>query len=485
MKHDFLKTILIIIDHGLSLANFMYTDLANQILEKNIRLVFLVQDELLPRLRKDFSGVKNLEFQSMLEKEAEEYKRNHHGRTQEIFEFIRGSVMSPRVPLTYVDTHRQRKLSEAGPRYRLLLKVFEPWIYILRFSSIARKIFMWLQCKLFTPKIYSKILDKYQPDLVLSSTAGWRNDRYLLREAKLRKIKTGMFVIGWDNPSCNGLPGAPVEYANVWSAIHEWELNSGLDWPKEQIHIGGMPLYDNYLSRKWQSSRDEYFNFHGLDPKKKLIVFVATALSITPNYHIIEGLVKMIREGTFKEPVQLLIRLHPNHFKPVKRYNEEREAIFNLTKDVPDVHVVSPKALAGNLPRYSGEDFEEKASMLAHCDLMISIYSTMVLEAALHDKPIISACINTPEGWPDAYWIPLDEVPGWPTAARVVACHASKTALTFDQLHDQIDAYLNDPGLNREGRKKFARQELTFLKNGEATKNTARYIMSLVGVEKE
>lgn len=480
-----MKTILIIIDHGLSLAYFLYTDLAKKILEKNVHLIFLVQDDLLPKLREDFAGVKNLEFESMREKEAEEYKHNYRGRMQEVFEFVRGSVMSPRIPLTYVDTHRKRKLYEAGPRYRLLLKAFEPWIYILRFSSIARKIFMWFQCKLFTPKIYEDILDKYKPDLVLSGTAGWRNDRYLLREAKIHKIKTGMFVIGWDNPSCNGLPGAPVQYANVWSSIHKWELNSGLDWPQDRIHIGGIPLYDNYLSGKWQIGREEYFRFHELDPHKKLIVFVATALSITPNFHIIEGLVKMIREKAFNEPVQLLIRLHPNHFKPVKRYIKEREAIFKLTKRVPDVHVVSPKALAGDLPRYSGEDFEEKASMLAYCDLMISIYSTMVLEASLHDKPIISACINIPEGWPDAYWIPLDEVPGWPTATRVVACHASQTALTFKQLHEQINAYLQNPALDREGRKKFARQELTFLKDGEATAKTAKYILSLIGVEKE
>lgn len=480
-----MKTILLFIDHGLALAYFLYTDLAKALVKKDIRLVFLVQDELLPKLKKDYDNEPNIIFESMREDKAEEYKRKYHGSSQEFFEFVRGSVASPRIPLTYVDTHRQRKLREATPRYRFLLRLFEPWIYLLRYSALARKVFLKIQCKLFTPRIYEDILDKYQPDLILSGTAGWRNDRYLLREAFLRKIKTGMFTIGWDNPSCNGLVGAPVDYANVWSDIHVWELNSGLDWPKDHIHVGGMPVYDNYLSKKWLIKKDEYFKFHKLDPNKKLIVFVATALSISPNYHIIEGLVKMIKEQAFSQPAQLLIRLHPNHFKPVKRYNEERDAIFKLVADVPDVFVVSPKALAGDLPRYSGEDFEEKASMLAHCDVIISIYSTMIIEAAIHDKPVISACINSPKGWDNAYWIPLKDVPGWPTAARVVKCNASQTAFTFEELHDQVENYLNDPSLDREGRSRFVNQEITFLQSGEATQRSKEYLLSLVGIKDE
>jgi hypothetical protein len=475
-----MKTVLIVIEHGLSLAYFLYTDLYRQMLEGGNRLVFLVQDELLPVLRKDFSDVPNLVFESLREGEAERYHHEHAFRIQEILEYIRGSSMDHRIPLTYVDTNRKRKISEATGRWRYALYAAQPAIFILRYSRLARSGFLWLQKKLFTPNIYGDLLDQYKPDLIISDAAGWRLDRYLLREVNRRGIKTATAIVGWDNPSSNGLVGASVEHVNVWSGIHAWEMNVGLDWPMDRIHIGGMPLYDNYLSGKWAMTREKYFKEHGLDPKKKLVAFVATAMNITPNLHLIELLAQIISGDILAKPSQLLVRLHPNHFRPIPHYEEERQAIYEVAKAQPGVHVVAPQALAGDLPRYSGEDFQEKGSMLAHADVVVTIYSTMVVEAAIHDKPVVSACINSPTGWKDHYWIPLTEVPTWPTAARVDEMGASRVAFTPEQLVEALNLYLQNPQADEENRRRFLEQELTFLKAGEATQATARFFLSLL-----
>ncbi len=36
--------------------------------------------------------------------------------------------------------------------------------------------------------------------------------------------------------------------------------------------------------------------------------------------------------------------------------------------------------MPGDLERYAGEDYPEKASMMAHCDVLVTLYSTMVVE---------------------------------------------------------------------------------------------------------
>jgi len=477
-----LKTILIYVDHGLMIGYYLYTGLAERLTSKGIRLVFLVQDELIEQMRTQAAGNELLVFESSREKQTIHYQNHYRPTMQELMETIRGGSMSPRIPLTYVDTHRQRKEYEAKGRWKTLLKSTRPAIYVLRYSKIARKLFKWSQAALFTPRIFEDILDQYQPDLVISSTAGWRLDRYLLREARKRGIKTAMTVIGWDNPSAFGLPGADVDYANVWSKIHVRELSEGLDWPKDKIHIGGMPLYDGYIHKSWMIPREEYFAEHKLDPNKKLIAYAATALSISPNLHIVEELTRIISEQKLSVPAQLLLRLHPNHFKSQGHYQEECERIYEVTANCPDIHVVAPKSLSGGLPRYSGEDFPEKASMLAHCDVLVSIYSTMVVEASLHDKPFISVCIDSPTGWPNNFWIPLHDVPSWPTAARVNKAGAGMNAFTSEQLVDELNTYLLHPELQRENRHKFIEDELTFLK-GEATSETTKYLLSLVGLE--
>ncbi len=475
-----MKTIFVVLDHGLALAYFLQTDLTRMLLEReDVRIVFLVQDAVLPLIQKEFSHP-NVTFESMRDGQAGQYAATHLAGVQELFDYVRRTSASPKVPLTYVDTHRQRKEYEALGRRKRVLLALRPVIRTLRRSRAARRLFRHSLDLFFTPHIYADLFDRYRPDLIVCNTAGWRLDQYLLREADRRGIRTATVIVGWDNPSSQGLPGAFVDYVNVWSEVHRWEMVEGVDWPADKVNVGGMPLYDGYISGKWVTPREEYFKLHGLDPDKRLVAFAATALSISPNLHIVKALAELVSSPAMETPAQLLIRLHPNHFKPMPHYRQECEEIVKLAAQYPDVHVVEPKEVAGGLERYSGEDFPEKASMLTHCDVLATVYSTMVVEAALHDKPFISVCIDSPDGWPGKFWIPLSQVPSWPTAARVNKMKAGRTVFSVPELAEALNAYLKDPGLDACERRQFAQSELTYL-DGGATRHTADYLLSLVG----
>ena len=116
--------------------------------------------------------------------------------------------------------------------------------------------------------------------------------------------------------------------------------------------------------------------------------------------------------------------------------------------------------------------------MLAYCDVLVTIYSTMVVEAALHGKPSVSACIDAPVGWKDKFSLPLREIADWPTATRVNQAKAGKLAMTADELRQAINIYLSNPDLDMAERRKFLEDEMTFL-NGEATRVTAECLWSL------
>jgi hypothetical protein len=484
MKTDpskpYTSTVFIAIDHGIGMAYFLNTDLLRILLDHSVRIVLLVQDEMIEILKKQFNNERNIVVESLRLKDAKQYFTRYHGSLQANLDYIRRSSLGHKVLLTYVDTHRQRKEYEAeSVRRKFGLILMRPLIWILRYSKIARHLFRKMLENLFTPELYSDLFEKYHPDLVISDTAGWRLDQFLLRQAHRENIKTSTVVIGWDNPSSQGLPGAEVDDIMVWSEIHKTEAVDGMDWEPANVHVCGMPLYDGYISGKWLIGRGEYFKIHSLDRKRKLIAFAATALSISPNLHIIEMLAEVINSGELDEPSQLLIRLHPNHFKSQPHYKEERKAIFALAGSTPNVQVVEPKEVREGMERYSGEDYSEKASMLKYSDVLVTVYSTMVVEAALQDTPFISACINTDKGWEKNYWIPLSEVPGWPTARRVVSSNAGKTTLTRANLVQALNVYLTERSLNAEERKNFTIQELTFI-HGESTTRTADTILSLL-----
>jgi len=473
-----MKTIFILLDHGLAHAYFFETELAHLLARVGLRLVFLVPENMQALLQQKYPA-RNYIFESMREKDIAAYRKTHNEGMQELYEYVRRVGMSGKGPLSYVDTAKRRKEFEARGRRRWTLLLLRPFIGLMRLSKTVRMAFRRYFQARFSPNLYADLFDKYQPELVVSNMAGWRMDQYLLREANLRSIRTAVVIVGWDNPSSQGLPGAEIDHFIVWSEIQKQELVSSSNIEPGSIHIGGMPLFDSYISGKWVIPRREYFGMHRLDPDIKLVAFAATGLNFSPNSHMIRALAELVGNQQLGQPCQLLIRLHPNHFKNVPRYKREAEAIYELARRYPHIHIVEPREMPGDLERYAGEDYPEKASMLAHCDVLVTLYSTMVVEVALQDKPVVNACLPTEEGYGEDFWVPILEVPTFPTSRRVNLSGAGRLVTSKDELQKALSDYLQDPSLDAEARRQFLLQELTYL-NGEATAQTADFLIGLV-----
>jgi CDP-glycerol glycerophosphotransferase (TagB/SpsB family) len=330
------------------------------------------------------------------------------------------------------------------------------------------------------------LFEKYDPDLVIGSTPGWREDRYLLREAMARGVTTASIILGWDNPSSYSIPGVPVDRITCWSEIQKQELVLGSDWNPDKIHIGGIPIYDGYFGKRWLMPKDEYFKLHGLDPGRKLLSYAASFVSFSPNYQNVEALAELVESNELIEPCQLLVRLHPNHFWDNWLFEDERERIYSLAERCRHVHIVEPVPIGGELGHYSGEDMDEKSSMMAHADVFLTVYSTMVVEAAIHDSPVVSVCIDAPRGWGYVrklplrkYSLPLSKIGDWPTHDRFRKSGAGRVVYDKEQLRKAINDYLQDPGLDSEARRKFIGREVTYT-DGSAGKRTGEFLASLV-----
>ncbi len=63
----------------------------------------------------------------------------------------------------------------------------------------------------FNPNIYADLFEKYQPDLVIAGSPGFRLDRFLLREAAAHEVPSAASIISWDSSSSYGLPGAKID----------------------------------------------------------------------------------------------------------------------------------------------------------------------------------------------------------------------------------------------------------------------------------
>jgi hypothetical protein len=477
------KKVFISADHGMAIIYFLQSDVVPTLLEAGVEVVVLTDDETRDRIAQRFARP-GLAFEGLRLKEANKFATTFQPRLQWLLAYLRRVGGSWRINTEAMDSHLWEVWVENSWKFRLGIWIPAALaILVLRTFAFARKLLVRMQSRFLPrPGLYADLFASHRPDLVIASTAGWRLDRYLLREAKLHSLPTMAAIVGWDNPSSYSIPGASMDYATCWSQLQKDELVYGSDWDPARVHIGGIPSYDGYFRKEGLLSKEDYFNLHRLDPNRKLISYACSFVHFAPNYPNVEALAKLVSSNSLVEPSQLLVRLHPSHFqdKP-KIFAEERERIFALEKQYPNVHVVKPVALGGSLGYYGGEDMDEKSSMMAHSDVLVTVYSTMVVETAVHDTPIVAAVIDVPGGWnkPKKYSLSLKKIGNWPTHKRFRDAKAGRVASNEKELCEVVNLYLKDPSLEAPERRKFIEDEITFT-DATAGKRTAEYILKIL-----
>src|SRR5258706_10241017 len=467
----------------MAIIYFLQSDVVPTLLAAGVEVVVLTDDETKEKISQRFAQP-HLIFEGLRLKQGNNHARKVRRRGRWRLQTPRRVGGGSRINTEAMDSHIWEVWAENGWKFRL--GVWLPSalaILLLRNFSFARKFLIRMQNRFTpTPELYTDLFDKYQPDMVIASTPGWRMDRYLLRESAQRGIPNMTVIVGWDNSSSYNVSGADVHWATCWSELQKEELVKGSDWNPEHVHVGGIPSYDGYFRKQWLMPRNDYFKLHGLDPNRKLISYASSFVHFAPNYPNIEALAKLVSSDSLAEPSQLLIRLHPSHFqdKP-KNFADERAQVFELEKKYPHVHIVQPIALGGSLGYYGGEDMDEKSSMMAYSDVLVTVYSTMLVETAVHDTPMIAATIDIPGGWnkKGKFSLSLKEIGDWPTHKRFREAKAGRVAMNENELRDMLNMYLKDKTVDSIQRRKFIEDEITFT-DASSGNRTAKFILKVL-----
>lgn len=459
-------------DHGLAVFYFLQSDIIPTLMEAGVQVIVLTEDNSKEQIAHQF-GIPELCVEGLRLDQVQAYQRNVSPTTQWWLDFLRRAGAAGNTNLAVVDSYIEQVRFEARGKRRQLFPFMVGIARAMRRSLPARQALRRYQ-KRFTPSIYTDLFEKYRPSLVIAGSPGFRQDRFLLREAAKQKITSASAMISWDSSSSYGLPGAPVDWMTCWSEIQKHELMGGADWPAERVNVGGMPPYDNYLHRTWVIPRQEYFDLHKLDPSRKLLSYASSFVSWSPNFQNVQALVDLVSSDRLTEPCQLLVRLHPIHMSG--HYVAEAEHIRQLARLHPHIHVVEPTPM-GSMGHY-GEDVMERTSMMANSDIFLTVYSTMCVEASFQEKPIISVCIDAKEGYPGKFWVPMSQIGVWPTHSRFRTSGAGRVALDERDLREAINFYLQNPHADIDAQRRFLVQECTYV-DGSSGQRTAQFFLQL------
>ena len=103
----------------------------------------------------------------------------------------------------------------------------------------------------------------------------------------------------------------------------------------------------------------------------------------------------------------------------------------------------------------------------------------MVVEASIHERPIIAVTINSETGWPGQYSLKLTEIGKWPTHGRFRAANAGIVVDNAADLKEALNRYLENPEVDLDAQRAFIRQECSYT-DSSAGCRTAEFFLSIL-----
>jgi hypothetical protein len=319
---------------------------------------------------------------------------------------------------------------------------------------------------------YADLFARERPDLVVTPTTGlYFSEGPLLGRADRAGVPAIAVDLSWDHFTTKTAPLRRVAALAVWNSSMKRQAVAIHGYRPEQVTVAGVPQFDLYSDRGCLDSRQQFCRRIGADPDRKLLA-LTTIPPVLYRHHdrVIERLLDEIERGSFG-PAQLLVRVHPrDDLEPYRRF----ECRPNLIVEKP---FRTGRVAEGSVVDPTGEDRRHLANTLTHSDVIVNVASTIAIEAAICDTPVVNIGFDGPDPRP-----PLD------SAARyyrydhyrpLVEAGAVRVATHPDELVSLVRNYLDRPELDRSGRAR-AVQEQCYRADGKSAARVAAFILRQV-----
>jgi len=319
---------------------------------------------------------------------------------------------------------------------------------------------------------YQEPFDRHSPEVVFTDYPFHYCYRPLLKIAHKRRIPVVCFVTSWDNLSCKGELPLRMDKMIVWNKIMKGEAMDIYGYDSEDVFVSGAPQFDVYFRRDMMMPRDKFLEETGLDPKKRLITYCTGGQALT-TYETVEletvrMLLQWIREHSFGDEFQLLIRLHPG---------ASPERFLELRGKEVFIDVPGRSELWVDDWDPEGADMVRLANILRSSDVVVNIASTITIDACCVDRPVINVAFDADR--PRPYWDSVARFYDFTHYKNVVRTGGVKLARSERELRESISTYLKDPRLDREGRERIVREQCYYT-DGKSGLRVARHVLDFL-----
>ena len=453
------KTILMPIYHGMRARSIFYTDIYKELVDDpNVEIVVIA-----PSSKIDFY-IKEHQERNVIFESLDILSEAKFGRilNRVAFNLLPTSTVRGKQRLYYY-------------RYGNYLKFLVTRVanYTLGPLPLSRRVIRWLDRFVPLDEGVEALLKKYQPNMVIIPDVVFGPDRIFLRAAK----RLGFFVVAmarsWDNLTSKGFVQVLPNKLVVYTPQMMGEAIKYVGMPTHDILMSGPPQFDMYY-KKNSTTREEFLKSLGIDPARRVVLaapffdrFTGSAVAM------INFLTEAVEIGQLPKGTQILVRYRPGT-PPIKDGLLKKSSHLTVTEPCLKTFEVYNLQSPSEDFEWTKDNVELLSNSLKFSDVVINTVSTLSVDAAAFDKPVVNVRFDADPATPPEHSV-MVMLPDHDHYKAIEASGGVKLVYSMNEMLAAISAYLENPKLDFEGRERLRREQIVFM-DGLAGKRIADFI---------
>jgi len=296
----------------------------------------------------------------------------------------------------------------------------------------------------------------------------------IVAEAKNLGIPVIALIPSWDNISTKNRMVFKYDGYIVWSQRMREELREY--YPESRgapVYVVGAPQFDVFFQERFSLSRRAFCATQGLRDDLPIIVFALGSPNMFQEHHGALFLAHKLAEGALGE-AQLIVRPHPIH---------DRNQLANMFATLGPRVVLqqcSDPSLSLTARTQDEDQVTEWVNTFRHADVVVNLASTVTIDAAIFDRPVVNLDYDPEPGHPRRELV--DDVNHVWTHFKAVAESGGVYLVKSD--HEMVQAvkdYLANPALHQSERRQVAQYVCECL-DGRSGERLADSILDFLAV---
>jgi hypothetical protein len=269
----------------------------------------------------------------------------------------------------------------------------------------------------------------------------------MVAAAKQLGLPVIALITSWDNLSTKARMVFQYDAYLVWSEQMKEELRRFYPQSRTRpITVIGAPQYDVFFRDEYLLPREEFLQSYGLDPARPVILYCLGSPNMIREDFGAREYIERIAADPARAHWQIIVRPHPGF---ATASGSELDAIKGR---YPGVILQDANRHWRQFPVQGEAAIAEWVNSVRHADVVIQLASTMAVDAALFDRPVINLNFDPQPGRPNERMI--HEVNDrWNHFAPITRSGGLQPVATIDEMIAATELYLRNPALHRNERR--------------------------------